>query len=146
MIWTILNPLTIAILNSPVHFLLSHSLLLLKFNGVKSGKPYVIPVSYIATGDNQVCCVTDRPNIWWRNLKNLNELQLVFKGRSMKSTLTIEFQNNAAIADKLNAICSHSRIDGFFAGVGYQNGKPIRPEIDKAATRMTLIELNIGDA
>ncbi|MBT3425743.1 MAG: hypothetical protein HOL98_04115 [Gammaproteobacteria bacterium] len=143
MIWRILNPLTIAIANSPLHFLISHSILVLKFRGVKSGKNYAIPVSYIKTDDNQVCCLTDRPNIWWRNLKNIHELDVMYRGSSVKTSITIEFENNTAIADKLGAICSHSRIDGFFAGVAYENGSPIKQDIDKAAERMTLIELHI---
>jgi hypothetical protein len=146
MIWRILNPITIAIANSPLHFLISHSILVLKFKGVKSGKNYAIPVSYIKVGDNQVCCVTDRPNIWWRNLKNITEIDIMFKGCSVKTAITIEFENNTSIANKLDAICSHSRIDGFFAGVGYKNGNPIRQDIDKAAERMTLIELHIQEA
>jgi hypothetical protein len=47
------------------------------------------------------------------------------------------------IADQLDALCSHSRIDGFFAKVGYANGKPIRKDIEKAASIMTLIQLSI---
>ncbi len=47
------------------------------------------------------------------------------------------------IADQLDALCSHSRIDGFFAKVGYANGKPIRKDIEKVASIMTLIQLSI---
>ena len=39
--------------------------------------------------------------------------------------------------------CSHSRIDGFFAEVGYKKGKPIRQDVEKSAANMVLIQLGI---
>ena len=68
----------------------------------------------------------------------------MYKGRLIDAGITVEHQNNQVIADELEALCSHSRIDGFFAKVGYQDGKPIRKDVETAATGMTLIKVTIG--
>ena len=70
-------------------------------------------------------------------------IKILYKGKLTDALVTIEHENNKIIADQLDALCSHSRIDGFFAKVGYENGKPVRKDIEKAASIMTLIQLSI---
>ena len=143
MFWRIINPVTIAIAKSPLHFLISQNLVVLNFMGMKTGKNYALPVSYFEDPPGTLSCVTDRHNIWWRNLLHATNIKILYKGRLTDALVTIEHQNNKIIADQLDALCSHSRIDGFFAKVGYKNGKPIRKDIEKAASLMTLIRLSI---
>ena len=143
MFWKIINPATIAIAKSPLHFLISQNLVVLNFKGIKTGKNYALPVSYFEDPQGKLSCVTDRRNIWWRNLLHATNIKILYKGRLTDALVTIEHQNNKIIANQLNALCSHSRIDGFFAKVGYKNGEPIRKDIEKTATLMTLIQLSI---
>ena len=143
MFWKIINPVTIAIAKSPLHFLISQNLVVLNFVGMKTGKNYVLPVSYFEDPKGQLSCVTDRQNIWWRNLLHTTNIKILYKGRLTDARVTIEHENNKMIAYQLDALCSHSRIDGFFAKVDYENGKPIRKDIEKAASIMTLIQLSI---
>ena len=110
---------------------------------MKTGKNYVLPVSYFEDPKGQLSCVTDRRNIWWRNLLHATNIKILYKGRLTDARVTIEHENNKMIADQLDSLCSHSRIDGFFAKVGYENGKPLRKDIEKAASIMTLIQLSI---
>ena len=143
MFWKIINPVTIAIAKSPLHFLISQNLVVLNFVGVKTGKNYALPLSYLEDPKGQLSCVTDSRNIWWRNLLHATNIKILYKGRLTDARVTIEHEDNKIIADQLDALCSHSRIDGFFAKVGYKNGKPIQKDIEKAASIMTLIQLSI---
>lgn len=143
MFWRIINPVTIAIAKSPLHSLISRNLVVLNFMGMKTGKNYALPVSYFEDPMGQLSCVTDRRNIWWRNLLQASNIKILYKGRLTDALVTVEHENNKIIADQLDALCSHSRIDGFFAKVGYENGKPVRNDIEKAASIMTLIQLSI---
>ena len=143
MFWKIINPVTIAIAKSPLHFLISQNLVVLNFVGMKTGKNYALPLSYFEDPKGRLSCVTDRRNIWWRNLLHATNIKILYKGRLTDARVTIEHENNKMIADQLDALCSHSRIDGFFAKVGYKNGKPIQKDIEKAASIMTLIQLSI---
>jgi len=143
MFWRIINPVTIAIAKSPLHFLISQNIVVLNFMGMKTGKDYALPVSYFEDPKGKLRCVTDRRNIWWRNLLQASNIKIVYKGKLTDVLVTVEHENNKMIADQLDALCSHSRIDGYFAKVGYENGKPIRKDIEKAASIMTLIQLSI---
>jgi len=144
MFWRTINPITIAIAKSPLHFLISQNLVVLNFIGIKTGKNYAVPVSYFEEPEGKLSCVTDRRSIWWRNLLQPSKIKILYKGRLTDALVTVEYESNKMSADQLEALCSHSRIiDGFFAKVGYENGKPIRKDIEEAASMMTLIQLSI---
>jgi len=74
-IMTQLNPLVVRLLQSRLHGLLSRGLMLVHVVGVKSGKPYTIPVGYqyqtLASGSEQcvVLVSKSRRKNWWRNYK-----------------------------------------------------------------------------
>ena len=64
----------------------------------------------------------------------------------IKSKINIEPENFDYILPKLNALFTHSRIDGFFGKVGYKNGLPIEHDVKSAASRMVLIELDFAES
>ena len=65
-----INPIVRLILRSPFHRLLSGSIVLIVYQGRKSGKTYTLPVQYVRTGDT-LNIVPGSPQIktWWRNLR-----------------------------------------------------------------------------
>ena len=144
MFWKLINPITIAIANSFLHGLISANVVVLYFKGVKTGKDYAIPVSYLENPEGRLSCITDRPFIWWRNLVNLETIKLLYKGNMIEAEIDVEFEDNKLIADQLEAICKHSRVSGFFAEVGYKQGRPIRQDVDKIAVEMVLMRLIIS--
>jgi hypothetical protein len=147
MIWRLfINPIMLFFLRSPLHFLASHSVVVLYVIGAKSRKQYFIPVSFFEHGKGLLTCVTDKPNIWWRNLIGTEKIKILFKGKEVQSKINIEPENMDYIFPKLNALFTHSRIDGFFGKVGYKNGKPIENDVKTAAKRMVLIELNFAES
>ena len=147
MIWRLfINPIMIFLMRSPLHFIVSHSVLVLYVFGTKTGKLYRIPVSFFEHHKGLLTCVTDKPNIWWKNLKEEKEIKIVFKGKEIKSKINIEPENFDYILPKLNALFTHSRIDGFFGNVGYKNGLPIEHDVKNAASRMVLIELDFAES
>ena len=147
MIWRFfINPIMIFILRSPIHFLVSHSVLVLYVTGAKTGKNYFIPVSFFEHSKGLLTCVTDKPNIWWRNLTSIDEIKILFKGKEIQSKINAEPHDSDYIYPKLHALFEHSRIDGFFGGVGYKNGKPIEKDVIEATKRMVLIELDFTES
>ncbi len=47
------------------------------------------------------------------------------------------------IENYLDALCRHSRVDGFFAKVRYQNGEPLMNDIESAAQRMVAVTVSL---
>ncbi len=140
----LVNPLTRAIAKSPLHPLISDNIVVLIFPGIKSGRIYSIPVSYLETSDKEMVCLTDRPYIWWRNLINNKNIQILLKVKLLNAEVEVEFENDNLIAEKLTAMCLHSKIDAYFADVGFRNNIPIEEDIIAASSKMTLIKLSIN--
>lgn len=67
-LFILINPLIGALLRSPLHGLMSNSLMLLTYTGIKSGRRYTTPVRYVRV-DGAIRCYTSAENKWWRNLK-----------------------------------------------------------------------------
>ena len=105
---------------------------------------YSIPVSYLETSDKEMVCLTDRPYIWWRNLINNKNIQILLRGKLLNAEVDVEFENDNLIAEKLRAMCIHSKIDAYFANVGFTNNIPIEWDIIAASSKMTLIKLSIN--
>ena len=140
----LVNPLTRAIARSPLHPLISDNIVVLIFPGIKSGRIYSIPVSYLETSDKEMVCLTARPYIWWRNLINNKNIQILLKGKLLNANVEVEFKNDNLIAEKLTAMCLHSNVDAYFADVGFRNNIPIEEDIIAASSKMTLIKLSIN--
>ena len=140
----LLNPITRVIARSPLHGLVSDNVVVLIFPGIKSGRIYSIPGSYLETSGKEIICVTDRPYIWWRNLINNNNIQILLRGELLNAEVEVESENDDLIAEKLTAMCIHSKIDAYFANVGFKNNIPIEEDIIAAASNMVLIKLSIN--
>src|ERR1700710_793495 len=67
--YRVLNAVMRLLLRSPLHRLRSRRVLLLEFRGRRSGKRYLMPVSYWERSPDEVVCLTsDMWSVWWRNL------------------------------------------------------------------------------
>ena len=62
------NPYVKWLLRTPLHKLVSGSVLLLEVRGVKSGNVIQVPVNFIRDGDD-LLIISRRERTWWRNLR-----------------------------------------------------------------------------
>lgn len=70
-------------LRSPLHFVVSRSILLLTFTGRRSGQQYTTPVRFVQDGD--IVRLFSSPEAkWWRNLRDGAEVEIVFRGTREK--------------------------------------------------------------
>lgn len=69
------------LLKTPLHFLISGSVMLVTFTGRKSGKTYSTPVAYRRVG-NVVMFTTQKQRVWWKNLPGA-EVHLQLKGKAV---------------------------------------------------------------
>lgn len=137
-----INPFVRVILKSPIHFILSHQILLFRVIGRKSKKIYEIPASYAHINDALVC-VTLRENLWWKNFIDIENQDIYFKGKKINKKISINFSDNNFVREKLKELIEHNPIDAFFAGVKLDRNKvPNSEDLDKAAKLHTVIILN----
>jgi deazaflavin-dependent oxidoreductase (nitroreductase family) len=76
---TILNPLAKSILRSPLHAVMSHSLMLITFTGRRSGKSYTTPISYAQQGQTLLLGVG---GLWWKNLRGGASVRVRLRGKT----------------------------------------------------------------
>ena len=62
------NRLVAFLLCSPLHWLLSGSVMLITVRGRKSGHWLTTPVNYVTGREGQLYTTSQREHIWWRNL------------------------------------------------------------------------------
>lgn len=137
-----INPFVRVILKSPIHFILSHQILLFRVIGRKSKKIYEIPASYAHINDALVC-VTLRENLWWKNFIEIENQDIYFKGKKINKKISINFSDDNFVRTKLKELIEHNPIDAFFAGVKLDRNKvPNSEDLDKAAKLHTVIILN----
>ena len=86
----IVNPLVRLILRSPLHKLMSETLLLITYLGRKTGMEYSLPVQYVQTG-NSVYILPGMPEqkTWWRNLKETAPVQLTLRGQTLAGNAVV---------------------------------------------------------
>jgi hypothetical protein len=86
-LYRVINPIMAALLRSPLHRLLSNSLMLLSFQGRKTGTRYRIPVSYVEQG-NQLFLFSH--SAWAKNFRSETPVSLHLHGvaRQGRATLT----------------------------------------------------------
>ena len=94
-IFKAVNPLMRALLRSPLHPMLSGTLMLLTYQGRKSGKWYTNPVGYFDWAEDEVMSFTT--GRWWTNLTDGSHVLLRIKGQQVEATPTVIRDHDAVI-------------------------------------------------
>ncbi len=75
------NRLVAAVLQSPIHRVLSGSTDLVRYRGRRSGRVFTTPTQYVRRGDEVIILVGDPwRKKWWRNFEPGRELELLLAG------------------------------------------------------------------
>ena len=138
-IWRIVNPLVVLVARSPIHLLVSTQILVTQFNGRKSGNLYRVPVSF-HKDKNTYTCVTLRPNLWWKNLIDLERTDVWLHGKLVNVQLKLEYEDDEVVKSNLRHLVSGNAIDAFFAKVTLnKDGSPDEKTLDDAAKIHTVL-------
>lgn len=143
--FTVINPLMKALLRSPLHGIVSDSLLLITFTGRKSGRTYTTPVGYEELdGTLYITSQTDR--VWWKNLRGGAEVSVRLRGdRRVGHAEVIE--DNEAVADHVlgfidrNGVDSVGRLALSFEGDEVPDRETLAAGLDEVA----VIEIELAD-
>lgn len=79
------NILVGGVLRSPLHRVMSRSLMLLTFHGRRTGKEYTIPVGYARYGPDELVVLAGRPEgkTWWTNMRGSLPVRVRLGGRDL---------------------------------------------------------------
>ena len=129
------------ILRSPVHGVVSKSVLLITFTGRKSGKTYTTPVSYSQTGQ-QVTIFTHAG--WWKNLRSGAPVSLRIRGRELQGQAQPVAEDKQAVAAGLVEHLRKVPSDARYYGVTFDEHKnPRAAEAEQAAQTVVMIRIRL---
>ena len=139
-VFVIVNPTMRLLLRSPLHALMSGSLMLITFRGRVSGRTYTTPLRYVQDGAT-IRCFTDRDAKWWRNLKHDPEVVLRIRGRDVVCSTSVIDDNPATIRKLLAGYLTQFPGDAVYHGVGLAKDRTPMPEdLDRAASHAIVVE------
>tara|TARA_B000000475_G_scaffold239075_1_gene208535 strand:+ start:331 stop:768 length:438 start_codon:yes stop_codon:yes gene_type:complete len=142
-LWFLINPVVAFLARSPLHFLISHQVLVIQFKGRKSGKQYLVPVSYHEY-ESSYTCVTLRSNIWWRNLKEVSHTKIWLKGKLKNAQIDLEFNNDQIVESTLRDLVTNNRVDAYFAKIKLnKDGSPDSDDLIQAGKIHTVLKFTI---
>ena len=129
------------VLRSPVHGMVSKTVLLITFTGRKSGKTYTTPVDYSQDGD-QVTIFTHAD--WWKNLRNGAPVILRIRGRELQGLAEPVAEDKGAVAAGLTAHLQKVPSDARYYSVTFDDHKnPRAEEVQKAAQTVVMIRVQL---
>ena len=94
-IFKVMNPIMKGLLRSPLHRLLSGTLMLLTYTGCKTGKQYTIPIGYFVWGKGELMSFSSAR--WWTNLRSSPPVRMLLKGRRVQAVPTVIEEREALI-------------------------------------------------
>ncbi len=129
------------ILRSPVHGMVSKSVLLISFTGRKSGKTYTTPVSYSQSGGEVM--VFTHAN-WWKNLGASRPVKLRIQGRDYQGLAEPVAEDKQAIAAGLAAHLRRVPSDAKYYNVALDDqGNPDLEDVAQAVQTVVMIPIQI---
>ena len=129
------------ILRSPLHGMVSKTILLITFTGRKSGKTYTTPVDYSQDGD-QVFIFTHAN--WWKNLRSGVPVTLRLRGREFQGLAEPVAEDKQAVAAGLSAHLKKVPFDAKFYGVTFDDqGNPNPEQVAQAAQTAVMVRVRL---
>jgi hypothetical protein len=95
----LVNPVVCWLLRSPLHPLLSGSLVILSYQGRRTGRWRSLPCMYARDGQD-LYVVPGQPDrkVWWRNLRQPTPVRLRLQGHDLEGTATASSDPEAVAA------------------------------------------------
>lgn len=139
------NKMMIWLLRSPLHPLVSGSVLLLSVTGRRSGKQYSLPVNYVGEGQT-LWIISQRQRTWWRNLVGGAALRLLIRGQETQAfgSAIVEPQELASALQTF--FRSFPRYARYFKLTLDESGSPSAEDCARQAQRRVLIRIELQEA
>lgn len=144
-LFVIINPIVALILRSPLHRLLSGSVMLVKFTGRRSGRRFTTPVRYLAE-DDVVRAYSNTDTQWWRNLRGGATARLLIGGEEHTYRTEVIEDDPPRIRAALERYLSVFPEDAVYHDVGLDESRRPKPEdLDRAAREAVVVEARRTD-
>lgn len=136
----LLNPIIKLILRSPLHGLISKSILLITYTGRKSGKQYTVPVNYVRDGTT-LLTTSLRTRVWWRNLQGGTPVRVRVAGADIQGVGDAITSPQAVAAALMTYLQSAPRAARYFGVALDRAGRPKADDVARAAASRVMVRI-----
>jgi len=134
-IYRVINPVVKGVLCSPIHGLMSHNTMLLRFSGRRSGRVFELPVSY-AELDGTIYGFTALSGQWWRNFEGQGHASMRICGKVLDARVDVLLPSEVDLQDRFEAFLRKVPRDARAAGIKMEGNRPIRTDVASALQRL----------
>jgi hypothetical protein len=128
------------LLGSPLHFVVSKSLMLITFTGRNSRRQFTTPVRYFRDGET-VRSFTSAESQWWRNLRGGADVVLRIEGRDAPYRATAVENDPEEIRKWLRHYLGLFPQDADYHDIGLNKDKsPVSEDLERASQSAILVE------
>lgn len=119
----------------------SSTMMVLTFDGAKSGRTYSFPVGY--AGDEKGL-VTFTRFAWWKNFREDRRVSLRLRGSEVRGT-AVAVRDPEVVAERFAYYLRRNPHDGRYFGVKVdRNGRTDPEELARAADRLVMVRTRLG--
>jgi hypothetical protein len=137
------NRLMRAWLRSGWHHPVSSSMMVLTFEGARSGRIYSFPVGY---ADDPEGLVTFTRFGWWKNFREVRPVSLRLRGREVRGT-AVAVRDPEQVAERFAYYLGRNPHDGRYFGVTVsRNGRVDPDELARVVARLVMIRTLLDGA
>ena len=136
------NPIMRWLVSSPLHFLVSKSIMLMTYQGRRTGQTYTVPMNYLAVGDT-LYTISSKDRVWWRNLQSEAYVRLRLRGKDVSARARAIVEADQVAKDLRLMIETAPRMGRFF-GIRMDNaGAPDSEDIARLASQKVMVRSHI---
>jgi len=99
-LFKLINFFVKGLLKSPLHGMVSDSMMIINFTGRVSGKQFSTPVRFLRVGD-KIRCTTSKETKWWTNLASNQATTIHVAGKTLSCNVELTMDNDEALREIL---------------------------------------------
>ena len=127
------------VLRSPLHGMLSNSMMLITVTGRKTGKKYTTPVGYYRES-GYLWVITGRNRTWWKNLWDGAEVSLLLKRKPVTAFAELDLDEKTVEARMVEYI-QHIPQAAKQLGIRFENGNANAEDIARTAKSRLFVKI-----
>ncbi|NDJ33466.1 MAG: nitroreductase family deazaflavin-dependent oxidoreductase [Chloroflexi bacterium] len=137
-----MNRIMGTVLRTPLHGVLSGSLMLIRFTGRKSGKTYTTPVGYMQDGD---WLTVFTHSTWWKNFEQEPQVDVLLRG-DWRSGRAHAITDHTQMMTYVDAFIERNGVENLRrAGISPAVENPSREQIEDAARGTVIIRIELDE-
>jgi hypothetical protein len=139
-LFRMINGCVVLLLRSPLHGLVSGSMLAIRYTGVKSGRRLTVPARYLRRGDECVL-VTSRQGRWWPNFRHGLPAKVLLAGAWREAEVSAFSDVPELAADIVRELWARHPADAAYMNVKMREGVPDADDLAVALRDTVVIKV-----